>query len=209
MTSSYFKKNSGIFFKILAVAGIVFSAGVIVQKSDSELAQKIRRRVLGEEIVSQNQAGIRDNSLKSENYRIDQLNLGGNEFLNLNSEDASLPLVVSEVKSEIYNIKDKNETKMMLSWRTNKESLSIISYSKKGQETSKTVKEANFELEHSIVLSNLDADSVYSYKIRSLDRWGMEKISDEYVFYTGAANVSFIDILSEAAGKLFGWAMKK
>jgi hypothetical protein len=80
---------------------------------------------------------------------------------------------------------------------------------KKGETVSKMIKEKEYSLVHSLVISNLDADSVYSYKIKSFDKWGNNKESDEYVFYTGAPNVSIVDVLGNAVSKLFGWAIKR
>jgi hypothetical protein len=160
---------------------------------------------LGEETGSE----TKDKFLTSEDYKIRQLSVGDNMVTDLNSEDEAMPLVIADIKSGIYGAKDKDETSMVLDWKTNKTSSCDISYYKKGDTASKISKEGDFVLSHTMVISNLDADSVYGYKIKCLDRWGNEKTSEEYVFYTGAPNVSFMDILGNAAGKLFGWAIKK
>jgi hypothetical protein len=191
------KKFTSAFWKISALSVVVI---FIIITAVNKYNKINRGTVLGDS------AG---KYLASEDYQIKQLSIGDSIIMDLNSESQSLPMAISEIKSGIYSVKGKDITSMVLGWQTNKAGICDAAYYKKGETASKNSKESDFILNHTLVLSKLDADSVYAYKIRCLDHWGQEKISDEYVFYTGAANISFMDILGNAAGKLFGWAIKK
>ena len=188
-----------------AFLGAVFLLVYFLGKSFKSDAKKPSEKVLGEESTEE----IEDKTMNSEDYQVTYLTTNGDVGLDLNSEDHSLPLDISDIKSEIYSLKDKNETRMVLSWKTNKTAFSEVNYSKKGEPIAKVKREENFGLDHSVTLAGLDADTVYSYKIGSRDRWGNGKVSDEFVFYTGAPNISFMDVLTNAFGKIFGWAVKK
>jgi uncharacterized protein RhaS with RHS repeats len=60
-----------------------------------------------------------------------------------------------------------------------------------------------------VIITGLDADSVYRYSVKAVDPNGNKDSSDQFVFYTGAPNVSLMDVLGNATQKVFGWAMKK
>lgn len=190
----------GKIFYLLLIAFVFADVFVVAKNFDFE-----KGLVLGEESVSDSPG----NTFSSENYQIKQLNVGDDVAMDLGSEDRTVLLVISEVKSDVYSLKNKDETSMVLDWKTNKTGSCNVSYYKKGENASKVSKESDFVLSHTMVLSGLEADSVYGYRIKCFDRWGSEENSDEYVFYTGAPNISFMDILSNAAGKLFGWAIRK
>ncbi|HRZ95425.1 MAG TPA: fibronectin type III domain-containing protein [Candidatus Moranbacteria bacterium] len=198
----FIKKHSAFILKIALVLAVILGLADFADKKFRSDAKTVQKTVLGEESIGE----IEDKTMVSEDYRISYLTTNGDTGLDLNSEDQSLPLDIVDIKSEVYSVKDKNETRMVLSWKTNKTAFSQANYSKKGEPIAKVVQENNFGLDHSITLSGLDADSVYWYKIKSRDRWGNEKTSDEFVFYTGAPNISFMDVLTNAFGKIFGWA---
>ena len=60
-----------------------------------------------------------------------------------------------------------------------------------------------------LILTGLDPDSVYKYTISAIDPNNIRVNSEQFVFYTGAPNVSLMAVLENATQKVFGWAMKK
>jgi hypothetical protein len=45
--------------------------------------------------------------------------------------------------------------------------------------------------------------------VTARDKWGNETKSDKLAFYTGAPNISILDLLGGAFKDMFGWAGKK
>jgi len=162
-------------------------------------------RVLGEETLDNSSGRF----YSSENYKITQLVIKGEGGMEADSENEEMVLDISDIRSEIYSLKDKDETRALISWKTNKTAISEMAYENKAEKIEKKIKDKGYSLNHSVIIENLNADSIYSFRIKNIDKWGSEKKSDEYVFYTGAPNVSLIDVLENATTKLFGWAIGK
>jgi len=162
-------------------------------------------RVLGEETLDNSSGRF----YSSENYKITQLVIKGEGGMEADSENEEMVLDISDIRSEIYSLKDKDETRALISWKTNKTAISEMAYENKAEKIEKKIKDKGYSLNHSVIIENLNADSIYGFRIKNIDKWGSEKSSDEYVFYTGAPNVSLIDVLENATTKLFGWAIGK
>lgn len=172
-------------------------------------------KVLGESFASQVRGEeslndiIAEAEFASEDFRIKQINISGNPNVDLEIGDENSPLAISAIKNEVLSSKEEDEIKSIVSWKTNRLSISEVEYSKNGESQIKSVKENDFGVEHGVMLSALDADSVYSLMIKGKDRDGNETSSEKFAFYTGVPNISFVDVLEEAFGKLFGWILKK
>jgi hypothetical protein len=199
-------KARKIILNILNVITVIMIAVLIESYVENNITDrnKNNKSVMGEE--SQNDGKAK--SYSSEDYKINQFVIIGEGGTETSSENENTILEILNVRSEVYSLKGKDETKALVVWKTNKSSISEIAYKKRGENIEKIIKENEYNLSHSQIIENLDADSIYSFKIRNIDKWGNEKVSDEYVTYTGAPNVSFIDVLENATTKLFGWAMK-
>jgi LPXTG-motif cell wall-anchored protein len=145
---------------------------------------------------------------QSENFRVGDIAIGGEaEFLL--TEDTSEPLDISTIRGEAFNEKNKQEVKLVLSWKTNKLAKSEIMYSKGVGQAEKTVSEDDYALNHSLIISGLDQASTYIYTIASQDRFGNSITSDPYAVYTGSRTVSLFDLIASAVGEVFGWAINK
>jgi hypothetical protein len=145
---------------------------------------------------------------QSENFRVGDIAIGGEaEFLL--TEDAPESLEISAIRGEAFNEKNKQEVKLVLSWKTNKLAKSEIMYSKGVGQTEKTVSEDDYALNHSLIISGLDQASTYIYTIASQDRFGNKITSDPYAVYTGSRTVSLFDLIANAVGDVFGWAINK
>src|SRR4030042_171934 len=62
----------------------------------------------------------------------------------------------------------------------------------------KIFKEDDYSMSHSAMIEKLDSASTYNYTIVARDRWGNEKESDKFAVYTGAPELSFLDLLGGA-----------
>ncbi len=149
-----------------------------------------------------------DANYQSENFRVGDISIGGEaEFLL--SEDNPGPLEVNSIRGEAFTEKNKQEVKLVVSWRTSKLAKSTISYSKGVGQAKKSVEEEDYSLSHSIIIPGLDQASTYVYEIASTDRFGGQVTSEPHAVYTGSRSVSLFDLIANAVGDVFGWAVKK
>lgn len=145
---------------------------------------------------------------QSESFRVGDIAIGGEaEFLL--TEDTPEPIEISSIRGEAFTEKNKQEVKLVLSWKTNKLAKSEVSYSKGAGQTNKTIDEEDYSLNHSLIIPGLEQASTYVYTIVSRDRFGNETTSDPHAVYTGSRTVSLFDLIAGAVGDVFGWAVKK
>ena len=145
---------------------------------------------------------------QSENFRAESIVIGGEAEVYVPEDDLS-PLEITDVRGEAFVEKNKQEVRLIVSWRTNKLSRAVIEYTKGAGQIPKTASEDDFGLEHSLTLSGLDQASTYIYTIQSEDRFGGTVTSDQHAVYTGSKTVSLFDLIADAVGEVFGWAVKK
>lgn len=149
-----------------------------------------------------------ETNFQSESFHIGDIAIGGeSEFLL--SEDDPAPLEINAIRGEAFTEKNKQEVKLVLSWHTNKLAQSTISYSKGVGQAKKSIDEEDYSLSHSIIIPGLDQASTYVYEITSTDRFGNETTSESHAVYTGSRTVSLFDLIANAVGEVFGWAVKK
>lgn len=144
----------------------------------------------------------------SENYRVGDIAIGGEAEFFLSDDDPS-PLEITDVRGDAFTEKNKQEVRLVLTWRTNKLAKADVEYSKGVGQTPKISSEDDYSLNHSLIISGLDQASTYVYTIKSRDRFGNERASDPHAVYTGSRTVSLFDLIADAVGDVFGWAVKK
>ncbi len=148
-----------------------------------------------------------DSISSSKNYKIKQVKFGGGIIL-ANEGKKDLPLEVYDVKSEIVSSQEDGEPRFLITWRTNKEAISDVVYSKNDGSNAKTSTENGYGFEHSVLLKNMDFATIYIYKIKSNDRWGNKTSTKYFSAYTGEKSESIFDLIFNAVQEVFGWAMK-
>lgn len=147
-----------------------------------------------------------DARFTSENFRVGDIAIAGEaEFLL--TEDTIAPLTVSNIRGDTFSEKNSQDVSLIVSWRTNKLARSEISYSK-GAGEPRTVREAQYGFTHSLIIPDLDAGSTYVYVIRTSDRFGNTVASEAHAVYTGSREASLFDLIADAVGEIFGWALK-
>jgi len=177
---------------------------VIVNENGTQ--ENAMSQVLGESdennVVEKNKT-----ALSSENYRIQEISVGGEILALVASENT--PLEIFDVKSESFiSSKKEEEVKLVVSWKTNKPALSSLEYSKNNGQNPKTVSEGNYGFNHSVVLSDLEPRTSYVYGILAKDKWANEKKTDFFGIYTTSKPISVFDMISNALNETFGWAFK-
>lgn len=147
---------------------------------------------------------------ESENFAMLQINLEGSATNVFDLGETGL-LTLSNVASDIYSTKegDKSEIRAVISCQTSKRSYVEVEYFKSGEKTKKVFKDTYLGFNHILVIPELEPDSVYRYSLSATDLNQTTIYSEQYVFYTGAGNISLIDVLGNAVQKVFGWAMER
>ena len=146
-------------------------------------------------------------ALASENYKVSDINVGGSVMVIDKNEKA--PLEISNVKSESFISGKKEEVKLVISWQTNKPAISEINYGKNSNQNAQNIKEDSYGYTHGVIISGLEPRATYVYQIKCKDRWGNEFNSENFGIYTSSKPVSVFDLISNAAGEVFGWALNK
>ena len=143
----------------------------------------------------------------SENFRVGDIAIAGEaEFLL--TEDTIEPLAISGIRGDAFAEKNSQDVSLIVSWRTNKLAKSEIGYSKGVGQTERTVREANYGLTHSLIIPDLEPGTTYVYALRASDRFGTTVASDSHAVYTGSREASLFDLIADAVGDIFGWALK-
>ncbi len=146
-------------------------------------------------------------SYESENFKAGEIVfLGEAEFL-LGDEGIE-PLTLEGIRGEAFTEKNKQEVKLVISWKTNKLSQAEISYAKGIGQAPTTVSEDDYSYNHSMIITGLDPASTYLYTVKASDRFGNVVASEPYAVFTGARSVSLFDLIAGAIGDVFGWAVK-
>lgn len=144
----------------------------------------------------------------SENFKIGDIAIAGeSEFLL--TEDTIDPLVISAIRGDSFTEKNSQEVRLIVSWRTNKLAKSEISYSKGIGQPEENIKESQYGLTHSLVIPNLAHSTTYVYTVTAIDRFGNIATSDAHAIYTGTRGASLFDLIADAIGEIFGWAVNK
>lgn len=143
----------------------------------------------------------------SENFRIGDVAIGG-EAIFVMADETPEPLVLSGVRGESFMDRD-GRAKVAISWTTNKLALSEISYGRGRGELRERVSESDYAFNHSVILSDLDPGSIYTYAIESKDRSGGTISSDTYAIFTSSEEVSLFDLIASAVGEVFGWTVSQ
>lgn len=218
MASSYFRK---IILPLVVVFIIAFLWLAVFVHWDKKTMEENKRgngkivfesallskggegKVLGEE-----ESGGSRTLYESGNYRVPQVIIGSEGGIYYPGAEEQKELAISDVRSEIFTDKDKKNKKILLMWNTNKPTKSVIEYGKVGAAAVQTYEEIGYSLEHSVLLGPLDSSTTYEYVITMRDRGGATSSTDKFAVYTGAPQVSFLDLLTGAFKGIFGWAMK-
>jgi len=145
--------------------------------------------------------------LASENFRAQEVSVGGDVILA--TSDESAPLEISDMKSESFVTKKGDEAKIMITWKTNKLAVSDLEYSKGSGQTPKIISEPNYSFNHVAVLSQLEPKTSYVYSVNAKDKWANQQKTGYFGIYTSAKPVSVFDMIAKALGETFGWINKQ
>jgi hypothetical protein len=144
----------------------------------------------------------------SQNFHASQITFGG-DAIAMPAGQQSVAPEIQDMRSEMITTKTDQQVKFLLTWKTNKLCRSSIEYAKEGEAEGKTISDEGYGFVHSVELAPLNYGVSYSYAVTARDKWGTETKSDKLAFYTGAENVSILDIIAASFKDMFGWMKKK
>ncbi|MFZ2153629.1 MAG: hypothetical protein WAV16_00135 [Candidatus Moraniibacteriota bacterium] len=147
-----------------------------------------------------------ETAMVSENYRVSQVKFGGNAVIE-NGKSRDTKLEIYQVKSETIITQEENEPNILITWKTNKEAISNVDYSKSDGKNVISVTEEGYGFEHSMLLKNMEFSMIYTYRIESQDKWGNKVNTEYFSAYTGDKSESIFDLITNAIEDVFGWAM--
>lgn len=143
----------------------------------------------------------------SENYRLGQISVGGDTEIYL-TQQQNIPLDIFNISYRVMTEDNGERTNMLIEWKTNKPSRGTVSYRKHSEENFRTKEEESFNVEHALMLENLEPETTYVFYVTGKDKWGSDKEGERYAMYSGERLASLFDLLEEAFGDTFGWAMR-
>lgn len=216
MDKIFLKKILGTALQTALIAGVVFAvvigAEFYQQKKERESQVSVATlfkkkedgtlvKVLGEEDQAK---GKHQGDL----FVAHDIILGGETIIDMTASEAGL-IELSHLQGKLYRSSEDDEINYYTSWQTNKSTISSVRYKSDKDVDYSEIKENNFGHNHAIIIPNIDFSSVYQYIIRSKDRWGNEIETGQFVFYTGAPEASFFELLEESFQEVFGWTVGK
>jgi hypothetical protein len=142
----------------------------------------------------------------SENFRLREISFGG--VLLASAEGENLPLEISEMKTKTFMSRDGKEAQALITWKTNKSSVSEITYGRIDSQLKKTMQEEYFGFNHSVALASLDLGATYVFEVTARDKWDRTVLSDKFSVYTGSKIISVFELIIKALNDTFSWAIK-
>jgi hypothetical protein len=144
----------------------------------------------------------------SENYTLGSLNVAGEEEVFI-SPLQSLPLDIYNVSYRVMAEDNGEQTNMLIEWETNKPTKGIVFHRRHSEQDFDETTEDSLNTDHAVLLESLEPETTYVFYVRVVDEWGVEKESQQFAMYSGDKIASLFDLLEEAFGDTFGWAMRK
>lgn len=164
--------------------------------------------VLAEETESAGQNESPGQTFNSENFKLSEVYFSGEPRMEMNNIDQDLPLEILKISGRLVNDKKEEKLSFILDWQSNRPCECAVNFSAQSEKNSRSIEEEKPDYSHSVALRPLDYSSVYSYSISCKDDYSSKWQSDKFVFYTGAKDMSLVDLLTDSAQDIFGWAMK-
>jgi len=181
----------------------------LAESNIQEPEQKNEEAVVDENLNNKNKniTPGEDVEMVSENYKVSQVKFGGNVIIE-DGKSRDTKLEIYQVKSENIISQEDDEPRILISWKTNKEAISTVNYSKANGGSVVNVSEDGYGFDHTMLLKNMEFSTIYTYKIEVKDKWGNKVNTEYFSAYTGDKSESIFDLITNAVEDVFGWAMK-
>ncbi|MCK5476188.1 MAG: fibronectin type III domain-containing protein [Candidatus Pacebacteria bacterium] len=132
------------------------------------------------------------------------------------SSDIKIVTLIDNIPPKIDNIRTdvsissskKGKTQLIVVWRTDEPATSQIVLYENGNEENRnnsSTYDSNLTTKHTSVFTNLNAGTVYRFKVESADKAGNLAESGEFVVLTPKNRKSILQIILDIIEKTFGW----
>ena len=132
------------------------------------------------------------------------------------SSDIKIVTLIDNIPPKIDNIRTdvsissskKGKTQLVVVWRTDEPATSQIVLYENGNEENRnnsSTYDSNLTTKHTSVFTNLNAGTVYRFKVESADKAGNLAESGEFVVLTPKNRKSILQIILDIIEKTFGW----
>lgn len=145
---------------------------------------------------------------KSENFRAGQIVFAGESDFLLDEADPR-PLAIDGIRGEITSKKGRKEVQLVVIWKTNKPTSGEVRYGKNRSDMDRRIIEDTYGTNHGVVIPNLEPGTTYLYAIHAKDRFGNDATSEKYALFTGAEQLSIVDLIGNAVKETFSWAIRQ
>ena len=156
-----------------------------------------------------------DNNPVSGQYLVKAIDNAGNT---ISSDEASLDLAFNSVKMAISDVKatpsmllDGNgKTSAVISWKTDQPSTSLVYYGLGGAKALQAGIDNQLNFSHSVVLTNLDPNTIYHFAVKSKDIYGNTETSNDQIFSSvnNAASDTVWNKVIQVFCRSFEWVRK-
>ena len=210
MNKHFFKRLLSVATQTFLLAGLFLAILVVFEffQLEKERAAQVDQislfkknqdgsltKVLGE---SDEEGGVQVQGTHQGNLFVaHSIKISGETVIDLIDDEEGL-IEVSHLQGKLYRASEEDEINYYTSWQTNKSTISNLRYKSDKDVDYSEIKESNFGHNHSIIIPNIDFSSVYEYSIESSDKWGNKNQTGQFVFYTGAPEASFFELLEES-----------
>ncbi|MDZ7612133.1 MAG: hypothetical protein U5L10_05195 [Candidatus Moranbacteria bacterium] len=143
--------------------------------------------------------------LKGERYAGGDVTMGGETLMAMTDDSKSKQIEISQIRGRLYRSNEKDEVDYYTTWKSNKPTMATVKYKTEEEDDYKKISENEHSYVYAATLPELDFSKAYEYVIESQDRWGNRSQTENYLFYTGETDSSFIDILEKSFNDVFGW----
>lgn len=195
----------------------VFAVVIFVQRENT-ISREVPLVVASSEEADESgivRADIDENSpkvdfavAKSENFRAGQIVFAGESDFLLDEADPR-PLAIDGIRGEITSKKGKKEVQLVIIWKTNKPTSGEVRYGKNRSDMDRRIIEDAYGTNHGVVVPNLEPGMTYLYTIHAKDRFGNDTTSEKYALFTGAEQLSIVDLIGNAVKETFSWAIRQ
>ncbi|MCK5085798.1 fibronectin type III domain-containing protein, partial [Candidatus Parcubacteria bacterium] len=132
------------------------------------------------------------------------------------SSDIKIVTLIDNIPPKIDNIRTdvsissskKGKTQLVVVWKTDEPATSQIVLYESGNEENRnnsSTFDSNLTTKHTSVFTNLNAGTVYRFKVESADKAGNLAESGEFVVLTPKNRKSILQIILDIIEKTFGW----
>ena len=140
-------------------------------------------------------------------------NLAQSDINTITTSIDTRPPTISNItiQTEIQGQGRDQKATLIVTWKTDEPSTSQVEYAPgiEGEFTLSSAEDPNLSEYHTVIIPNLNPESIYHLRVISKDKANNRSLSDSLVFITAKPKESVYDLILKVLNKYFGWMIKK